>query len=480
MVLTKSCLLLIMPFAFIATSLMMQEKYGHAQVPIGWEENSQLSNWVSTQRQEYKLLRKGRSSRLTNDRIKLLDNIGFVWEAQRGGPRRRRSSANSGGSSEDASATGEGSMAQNAAAAAATIDSSSVATPESPRKKRQRDQHDEQQSHSRTGVIGRSRMRGVLPDVPQRSAPAIHQAYALENLLAAQQQQDQLARLASIGGGAHPLSALELHAITSGRMAQLRQQAETENALRILASRGIPSQQQLPTTLTEAALAGLTGGSSSLTSVGGLTGSLAGAARPYNLDLMAQLQQPSSLLLHGGIDIGAAATELPATSPAGYAAAAARHQLSDLAGMARSPYGRGEQEQPMQKRQKSAELTDDDNAMPEKVAANRQEEIRNALLRESEFLRESSVAASGGSDSLRSFPSSQVPNMGLLGLLGSESARQSLANPLGGALPGTALDASRFQRIGPNETIPRASQNADKTGEEEVGNKPSFGSAPYR
>jgi len=27
----------------------LQEKYGHSQVPIGWEENVQLSNWVSTQ-----------------------------------------------------------------------------------------------------------------------------------------------------------------------------------------------------------------------------------------------------------------------------------------------------------------------------------------------------------------------------------------------------------------------------------------------
>jgi len=25
------------------------EKYGHAQIPIGWEENVPLSNWVSKQ-----------------------------------------------------------------------------------------------------------------------------------------------------------------------------------------------------------------------------------------------------------------------------------------------------------------------------------------------------------------------------------------------------------------------------------------------
>ncbi|KAL7557493.1 hypothetical protein ACA910_019339 [Epithemia clementina (nom. ined.)] len=67
-----------------------KERFGHSQVPIGWEENVQLSNWVSTQRQEYKLMQKGRSSRLTSQRIDLLDKVSFVWEAQRGGPRRKR------------------------------------------------------------------------------------------------------------------------------------------------------------------------------------------------------------------------------------------------------------------------------------------------------------------------------------------------------------------------------------------------------
>jgi hypothetical protein len=49
----------------------------------------QLSNWVSTQRQEYKLYRKGRRSRLTHERLEQLQKIDFVWEAQRGGPRKK-------------------------------------------------------------------------------------------------------------------------------------------------------------------------------------------------------------------------------------------------------------------------------------------------------------------------------------------------------------------------------------------------------
>lgn len=45
---------------------------------------------MSTQRQEYKLIQRGRQSRLTQDRIDLLNKVDFVWEAQRGGPRRKR------------------------------------------------------------------------------------------------------------------------------------------------------------------------------------------------------------------------------------------------------------------------------------------------------------------------------------------------------------------------------------------------------
>jgi len=67
-----------------------KDSYGDCLVPIGFKRNVKLANWVSTQRQEYKLLREGRSSRLTEDRIKMLQDIDFVWEAQRGGPRKRK------------------------------------------------------------------------------------------------------------------------------------------------------------------------------------------------------------------------------------------------------------------------------------------------------------------------------------------------------------------------------------------------------
>ncbi|CAB9508948.1 helicase [Seminavis robusta] len=57
--------------------------YGHAEVPMRWEENPQLSNWVSKQRHQYKLLQSNKPSRLNAHRVKLLNDVGFVWEASR-------------------------------------------------------------------------------------------------------------------------------------------------------------------------------------------------------------------------------------------------------------------------------------------------------------------------------------------------------------------------------------------------------------
>lgn len=70
--------------------LEFKKKQGDCLVPIGYKGNIQLSNWVSTQRQEYKLMKDGRPTRLTKERIQLLENAGFVWEAQRGGSRKKR------------------------------------------------------------------------------------------------------------------------------------------------------------------------------------------------------------------------------------------------------------------------------------------------------------------------------------------------------------------------------------------------------
>jgi len=67
-----------------------KKNHGHCLIPIGHKENPQLSNWVSTQRQEYKLRVIGRKSRITNERIQKLSDIGFVWEAHRGGKKAKK------------------------------------------------------------------------------------------------------------------------------------------------------------------------------------------------------------------------------------------------------------------------------------------------------------------------------------------------------------------------------------------------------
>jgi hypothetical protein len=46
------------------------------------QENIKLANWVSTQRQEAKLMREGRSTRLSEKKIEKLNAIEFVWVAR--------------------------------------------------------------------------------------------------------------------------------------------------------------------------------------------------------------------------------------------------------------------------------------------------------------------------------------------------------------------------------------------------------------
>lgn len=56
-----------------------REKHGNCLVPQQYPENPQLGTWVSNQRKQYRLLREGKSSPMTDERVKKLDEIGFVW-----------------------------------------------------------------------------------------------------------------------------------------------------------------------------------------------------------------------------------------------------------------------------------------------------------------------------------------------------------------------------------------------------------------
>ena len=56
-----------------------KKRFKHCNVPQQWEENRELGRWVMTQRTQYRLLEQGKPSQMTEERIKLLEGIGFQW-----------------------------------------------------------------------------------------------------------------------------------------------------------------------------------------------------------------------------------------------------------------------------------------------------------------------------------------------------------------------------------------------------------------
>jgi hypothetical protein len=53
--------------------------HGHCNVPKRFSENTQLGNWVGTQRKQYKLHIEGKTSYMTLSRIHELESLGFEW-----------------------------------------------------------------------------------------------------------------------------------------------------------------------------------------------------------------------------------------------------------------------------------------------------------------------------------------------------------------------------------------------------------------
>ena len=53
--------------------------HGDCLVPVQYQNNPQLGRWVSTQRKYFKMYLKGNKSRITEEKIKQLSEIGFVW-----------------------------------------------------------------------------------------------------------------------------------------------------------------------------------------------------------------------------------------------------------------------------------------------------------------------------------------------------------------------------------------------------------------
>jgi len=56
-----------------------KRSHGHTAVPARYSSDPKLGHWVMTQRRQYQLLKKGKSSRMTKERVDLLDQLDFQW-----------------------------------------------------------------------------------------------------------------------------------------------------------------------------------------------------------------------------------------------------------------------------------------------------------------------------------------------------------------------------------------------------------------
>lgn len=56
--------------------------YRNCIVPRGYGANPRLASWVAEQRKQRKLLIDGKQSSMIPERVKMLDEMGFVWNAQ--------------------------------------------------------------------------------------------------------------------------------------------------------------------------------------------------------------------------------------------------------------------------------------------------------------------------------------------------------------------------------------------------------------
>ena len=61
--------------------LRFKAKHGHCSVPNYCSENYSLGHWVKRQRYQYNLMKAGKPSSMTAERVTILEGIGFVWNA---------------------------------------------------------------------------------------------------------------------------------------------------------------------------------------------------------------------------------------------------------------------------------------------------------------------------------------------------------------------------------------------------------------
>lgn len=58
-----------------------RRQFGHCHVPHTYTDNAPLAQWVKRQRYQYKLKAEGKRSTLSDERVRLLNNIGFIWNS---------------------------------------------------------------------------------------------------------------------------------------------------------------------------------------------------------------------------------------------------------------------------------------------------------------------------------------------------------------------------------------------------------------
>lgn len=61
--------------------LEFKNEFGHCLVPHDYPANPQLARWVKRQRYQYNVLKQGKKASITNERIKILNSHGFVWDS---------------------------------------------------------------------------------------------------------------------------------------------------------------------------------------------------------------------------------------------------------------------------------------------------------------------------------------------------------------------------------------------------------------
>ena len=59
-----------------------KEQFGDCLVPRNYEAAPGLGSWIHNQRTQYKLFKAGIHSRITPERVELLESVGFVWDAR--------------------------------------------------------------------------------------------------------------------------------------------------------------------------------------------------------------------------------------------------------------------------------------------------------------------------------------------------------------------------------------------------------------